>query len=287
MAGTPSSVRDRVVDYYRATTEDSYLANWSGDSLGFHFGLGDERTATLAESIRNTNAYLAERAEIGAETRVLDAGCGVGGSAIWLAEQRRARVTGVTLVDRQVELARRFASEHGVADLADFEERDMLATGFAQSSFDVVWCIESVCHVEALDEFLSHAAFLLRDGGRLAMFELCSGRERNPELERIVCEGWALAALRTPGEIESALSRAGFDASATEDVTERAAMSARALEAMAGRSLLKLKAERAFLGEHKPAYEGHVRAALAMTEGLRTGQTSIVSFVARRPARTA
>jgi tocopherol O-methyltransferase len=286
MPGTPSAVRDRIVDYYRATTEDSYLANWSGDSIGFHFGLGDERTASLAESIRNTNAYLADLSGITAETRVLDAGCGVGGSAIWLARERRARVTGITLVDRQVELARRFASEHQVTDLVDFEERDMLATGFPEASFDVVWCIESVCHVVDLDEFLSHAAFLLRDGGRFACIDLCGGDEPNVERERIVCEGWALAALRPPAEIVAAIERAGFDTIVSDDLTERAVMSTRALEAMAGRSLIKLKAERAFMGKDDPTYEGHVRAALAMTEGLRTRQASILSFLARRPPRS-
>jgi cyclopropane fatty-acyl-phospholipid synthase-like methyltransferase len=283
---TAPEVRDRIVSYFRATTEESYLANWSGDSLGFHFGIGDENTASLAESISNTNAYLASRAGIGARTRVLDAGCGVGGSAIWLAEELGARVTGVTLVDRQVELARRFAAERGVAELVDFEERDMLETGFEQASFDVVWSIESVCHVPDIEAFLRHALFLLRDGGRFACVDLCGGPAPSAERERTVCDGWAMAALRQPADIASALARAGFEAIESEDLTARAAISARALEAMAGRSLIKLKAERAFLGKDDPTYEGHVRAALAMTEGLRTGETSIVSFLARRPARS-
>jgi tocopherol O-methyltransferase len=285
VSGTPSDVRDRIVAYYRATTEESYLANWSGDSLGFHFGLGDENTGSLAESIRNTNAYLASSAGIGAGTRVLDAGCGVGGSALWLAEELGARVTGVTLVDRQVELARRFASDRGVSELVDFEERDMLDTGFAEASFDVVWSIESMCHVVDIDAFLSHVSFLLRDGGRFACFELCGGATPSAETARTVCNGWALAALRQPADIEAALRRAGFEDIRREDLTARAAVSARALESMAGRSLIKLKAERVFLGKDNPTYEGHVRAALAMTEGLRTGQTSIASFFARRPPR--
>ena len=216
---------------------------------------------------------------------MLDAGCGVGGSAIWLASELRARVTGVTLVDRQVELARRFASERGVSGLADFEERDMLETGFAEASFDVVWSIESMCHVTDIDAFLRHASFLLRDGGRFACVDLCGGPRPSPEREQMVCNGWAMAALRPPRDIEAALERAGFEEVCSEDLTARAAVSARALESMAGRSLIKLKAERAFLGKDDPIYEGHVRAALAMTEGLRVGETSIVSFLAQRPSR--
>jgi tocopherol O-methyltransferase len=285
VSGTPSDVRDRIVSYYRATTESSYLPNWSGDSLGFHFGLGDESTTSLAESIRNTNVYLASKAAISAGTRVLDAGCGVGGSSIFLAAELGARVTGVTLVDRQVELARRFASERGVSELVDFEVRDMVETGFPEASFDVVWSLESMCHVADIDAFLSHVSFLLRDGGSFACVDLCGGRTPNAEREKAVCDGWALAALRQPADIEAALKRAGFDVVHAEDLTERAAVSARALESMAGRSLIQLKAERAFLGKDDPTYEGHVRAALAMTEGLRTGEASIASFLARRRPR--
>jgi tocopherol O-methyltransferase len=54
-----------------------------------------------------TNHVLAEVAAIGPRDRVLDAGCGIAGSGIGLAEQRGATVVGVTPVRTQVERARR------------------------------------------------------------------------------------------------------------------------------------------------------------------------------------
>ena len=102
MAGTHEQIKKRVIDYFAATTEASYLKNWSGESLGFHFGIADESTESLVQSFVNTNAFLAERAGITSGTRVLDAGCGVGGSTIWLAGELGARATGITLVPRQV-----------------------------------------------------------------------------------------------------------------------------------------------------------------------------------------
>ena len=62
--GTPDSEKQRIIAYYAATTEASYIPNWGGESLGFHFGLADERTGSLAESVGNTNAYLADRAGV-------------------------------------------------------------------------------------------------------------------------------------------------------------------------------------------------------------------------------
>ena len=286
MPKTPDDVRKKVVDYYAATTEQSLLPNWGGESLGFHFGLGDETTTSLAESIANTNLYLANRAEVVAGTRVLDAGCGVGGSAILLARERGARVVGVTLLERQVELARKLAAERGLDELVRFEAGDMADTGFAAESFDVVWNIESMCHVVDLDAYLAHVRDLLVDGGRFACIDLCVGPSPDARVSSTVCEGWAMTALRDPQAIGAALERLGFEAVEIVDLTPRALVSANALESMASRSLLKLRAEQAFLAQAvDPLYEGHVRAAIAMAAGMRTGATSLGHVLARRPRR--
>jgi len=283
---TPDALKQRVVDYYLATTEKSLLPNWGGESLGFHFGLADDDTQSLAESIANTNDYLAERASVAQGTRVLDAGCGVGGSAIWLAREKGALAVGVTLLERQVELARRFAREHGVEALAEFHVADMAQTGFPAASFDVVWNVESMCHVADLDQYLEHVKELLVDGGRFACIDLCSGPTPDADVAHTVCQGWAMVALRDPAAIEAALLRVGFEGVEVVDLTPRALACARALEGMAGRSLLQLRAEHAFLGHTAdPLYEGHVRAAIAMASGMRTGSTSLGHVLARRPAR--
>jgi tocopherol O-methyltransferase len=286
MSGTDDAVKRRVVDYYEATTEASYLANWSGDSLGFHLGLADDETASLAESLVNTNRYLAERAGIDATTRVLDAGCGVGGSTLWLAREKGASVTGISLVARQVELARNFARDQGLEGRVSFECEDMLATPFAEASFDVVWNIESLCHVEDLAGYLRHVRYLLADGGRFACIDLCAGTRSDAEVERPVCAGWALAALRPPSEITEALVACGFAQVESVDLTEQAMRSALALESMASRSLLEIRADSAFFGREAPPFrEGHVRAALAFVAGLKAGSASVTHFLARRPAR--
>jgi SAM-dependent methyltransferase len=284
--GTPESEKQRIIDYYAATTETSYIPNWGGDALGFHFGLADEGTSSLSESVANTNAYLADRARVSAGSRVLDAGCGVGGSAIWLARERGAKVMGVSLVERQIELARGFARERAVGALVEFEVRDMAATGFAEGSFDVVWNLESLCHITDLEGYLGHVWELLEGGGRFACIDVCSGPNGDADVSRTVCDGWALAALRSTAQIASALESRGFRDIEVVDLTPRALLSARALESMASRSLLELRTEQSFFGRApRPAYEGHVRAGLAMAQGMSSGTTSLGHVLARRPAR--
>lgn len=286
MTGTSDAEKRKIVEYYVATTEASYIPNWGGESLGFHFGLADEHTGSLAESVANTNEYLAQRAGITRGTRVLDAGCGVGGSAIWLAREKGAQVVGVSLVERQIELARKFAEERGVSEATRFEVRDMAATGFPEARFDVVWNIESICHIADLEGYLAHVASLLEDGGRFACIDVCRGSRPDESVTKTVCDGWALAALRSPEQIAEGLAARGFEDIEVVDLTPRALLSARALEGMASRSLMELRMGQAFMGRvSDPIYEGHVRAGLAMAQGMVTGCTSLGHVLARRPAR--
>ncbi len=283
MGGTPDWQAERVRQYYRETTA-GYLSGWSGNALGLHLGLADEHTQSNTESIENTNRFLAERACIAAGCRVLDAGCGVGGSALWLARTLRASVVGVSLVKEQIDLANEFALEQKLTDLVRFECCDMLVTGLAPASFDVVWNIESMCHVVEVSRYLAHALELLRPGGCFVCIDPCRTDRRVQEIERQVEAGWALAPMREPREITNAMTQVGFADVEHVDLTERAMPSAQAMRAMASKTLLVMRAEKEFAGKEDPIYEAHVRAALAMVDGMEAGATKVAHFRGIKPA---
>ncbi|MFM9945345.1 MAG: SAM-dependent methyltransferase [Bacteroidia bacterium] len=79
------STRD-VVDYYDQT-EIHYRRGWNlSESLALHYGYWDNTTQSLPDSLRRMNERMAELANIGKDDYVLDAGCGVGGSSVFLAQ---------------------------------------------------------------------------------------------------------------------------------------------------------------------------------------------------------
>jgi SAM-dependent methyltransferase len=161
----------------------------------------------------------------------------------------------------------------------------MVSTDFDAESFDVVWNLESLCHASDADAYFQHAFHLLRDGGCFVCSDLCAGETYDAALEKVICDGWAMAALRLPKDVADSLLRQGFADIEVVDLTPRAMLCAQALEAMASRSLLRLRTEQAFLGKDSPIYEGHVRAALAMVDGMRSGRTSVTHFLARKKPR--
>ena len=177
------------------------------------------------------NRVLATRAPAHSSDRVLDAGCGVGGSAIWLARELGVRVIGINVVPGDIDRARRYASRREVADRVTFELQDMTRTAFTGASFDVVWAIESVCHVPDKREFLAEARRLLKPGGRLVIADAYR-RQRpfGPADEWLLHDrlsNWAVPDLVTPDEFTNAAEQNGFARVQFEDVSAHVRPSSR------------------------------------------------------------
>ncbi len=101
--------------------------------------------------------------------RALDIGCGPGAFARLLAH-RGARVVGVDLSPRMVELAREAAAEAGLADAASFEAADATAPGgLPRGPFDLVTLVLSLQNMDDPAAVLRNAARALRPGGRLLL----------------------------------------------------------------------------------------------------------------------
>jgi SAM-dependent methyltransferase len=275
MSGARSWSLERVREYYRETTESNYLPRWSGASLALHLGLdGDGPTAHL-QSLSNTNRVLADLAGIGANTVVLDAGCGVGGTAIQLARERGARVVGVSIEPGQVEWAARFARAAGVADRTSFHCLDFTRTGFAARSFEVVFNLESICHVREVGAYLEHARTLLRPGGRFACIDCFLGERPDSACVQAMCEGWVLPSVKAAEKVTSALDEHGFAQIRVEDLTARVRRSGARMRHIAREGL-------ALLARQPPAplREAHARAAIAAADGLVTGAIRYLAVVA-------
>lgn len=86
--------------------------------------------------------------------KVLDAGCGVGGGAMYIAKETGAKVTGITVSPKQVERARLGVKERGLDGMVEIIGCDYLRTPFEDRSFDVVYAIESACHAYPKQKFV-------------------------------------------------------------------------------------------------------------------------------------
>ena len=140
---------------------------------------------------------------------VLDIGCGWGGLALYLAELCDARVTGITLSQQQLALARVRAAEKGLSDKIEFDLRDYRDVS---AKFDRIVSVGMFEHVGVgfYDRFFRKCSALLDDDGVMLLHSI--GRSEgpnvtNPWIAKYIFPGGYIPAL---SEVLPAVERAGL-----------------------------------------------------------------------------
>jgi ubiquinone/menaquinone biosynthesis C-methylase UbiE len=141
---------------------------------------------------RTATEQLLRRAAISADTSVLDVGCGVGTTAITIAQRFGADVTAVDIEPLMLERAQKAIEEAGVHDRVDVRQGDILSLEFQDDSFDVVIA-------EAVTMFVDRARAarelirVCRRGGRVLATEFMWRRPPSEEAREAflgqVCPG--------------------------------------------------------------------------------------------------
>ncbi len=275
-----------TVTHYDECYRD-YLTAWCNhDNLALHYGYWDRAEPYRHhQALVNKNQLLYEKARIGPDDHVLDAGCGIGGSAIWMGKHHGNRVTGVSISTRQVHYAKLHAERHGVTDKVVFEVADFCRMPFPDESFDVVWALESACHALNKGDFLKEAWRVLRRGGRLVV---CDGfllqREFNKRQWQAVVtclNGWAVPNLCSRKEFASLLEVSNFNQVTVDDITRQTLPSARHMYKVAKR-LYPVQKISHWLGLRTRAQTANYYVGLAQYLLFEEQLTEYCVFVARK-----
>lgn len=211
------------VENYYDQTEVHYRMFWNLEAAaGLHYGIWDSATRNNTEAILNTNTRLMRLGAIQADHYVLDAGCGIGGSGIFLARSLGCRVEGITLSKKQVRTATRLAGSAGLDHLLHFSCQNYLATDFPSETFDVVWAIESFGSSPDKAGFFREMHRILKPGGRLLFADTFKpynydiGTDRHMQ---IMLNGWAISDILSIEELQKTGEAEGFGDFRLEDVS--------------------------------------------------------------------
>lgn len=236
----PALGTEAIKKYYSDTQfEYGLVWNWrSKHTPALHFGYYDEKATNHHRSVIRANEVLAEWGNIQQGATIVDAGCGLGHSTLWLAEHYNARVTGITIVPRQVETMKKFIAKKGIKNVS-FMEASYFDMPFEANSVDIVWAIEAVCHAKDKSEFYKEAYRVLKPGGKLLIGEnLRTARPMEKEKEELleyIFHSWAIPDLDTFEEHRLHALRSGFRSFESKDVTANMMVSYRNLEEMCKR----------------------------------------------------
>jgi len=195
---------------------------WNKTSEGFqtvwgphiHHGYFEDHKETPVEAQEKLIEKLVELLEISSPDKVLDVGCGMGSSSIYLANKFHVDVTGITLSPRQVEIATQAARKEQ-QDKVTFKVEDALSlASFADYSFDLVWSLESCEQFYDKSLFLQQAFRVLKPGGSLMLATWCSGADeyKGVEAKKYIklCRAFQLPCMPTIMRYVQLLQQQGF-----------------------------------------------------------------------------
>ncbi|HZO44856.1 MAG TPA: cyclopropane-fatty-acyl-phospholipid synthase family protein [Xanthobacteraceae bacterium] len=153
--------------------------------------------------------HLAAKLLIAPGQRVLDIGSGWGGLALYLAETAGGRVTGITLSQEQLALARVRAAERGLSGTAEFRLQDYRDV---PDKFDRIASVGMFEHVGVgfYEAFFRKCAALMEEDGVMVLHSI--GRSEgpnvtNPWIAKYIFPGGYIPAL---SEVLPAIERAGL-----------------------------------------------------------------------------
>ena len=152
---------------------------------------------SLEQAQSDKKAHIAAKLALAPGQHVLDIGCGWGGTALYLNRVAGVRVTGVTLSEEQLKVARERAAAAGVADQVKFELIDYRQV---EGQFDRIVSIGMFEHVGAAhyDEFFAKCRDLLKPDGVMLLHTIGKlGKAAGPDpfTDKYIFPGYHLPSL--------------------------------------------------------------------------------------------
>ncbi|MBO0754520.1 MAG: class I SAM-dependent methyltransferase, partial [Bradyrhizobiaceae bacterium] len=209
-------LKDQITHHY------DELSPYYRDMWGVHIHHGYWKTGveTKEEAQEQLINELISRARITKSKRILDVGCGLGGSAIYLNKMFGASVRGITISPTQVKIGNDFAKQK-CADvqivLMDAEAIDM------DDRFDVVWSVEAISHLSHKMECFRSIAGLLDNGGKLVIADWFRSGTANAAQQHEFLEPiertMLVPKLEVPCTYMSYINQAGLNVTLFEDLS--------------------------------------------------------------------
>jgi ubiquinone/menaquinone biosynthesis C-methylase UbiE len=166
--GTHYDERTPIADELR----DGQLHMW--------YWYDDQDEAPLKDAVHRISRKVTETLGLRPGEHVLDAGCGPGETAVFLAKQYGVRVTGITVSNFEIERATQRAEAGGVPGQATFEYGDYMALNYPDATFDAVLALESLQNAPDLPQVLGELYRVLKPGGRIAFSDFSLESNSDP-----------------------------------------------------------------------------------------------------------
>jgi cyclopropane-fatty-acyl-phospholipid synthase len=187
--------RKNVAHHYDIGNE--LYALFLDDDLQYSCAYFTDPKNSLEQAQADKKAHIAAKLDLKAGQRVLDIGCGWGGTALYLHRVAGVDVLGITLSEEQLKVARQRAKDAGVSDHVKFE---LIDYRLLEDRFERIVSVGMFEHVGAAhyDEFYAKCRELLTDDGVMLLHtigKLGGAGTPDPFTDKWVFPGYHLPSL--------------------------------------------------------------------------------------------
>jgi len=240
-------VSNEIIRYYDSNTSRFLRFGHGSSSKAIHRAVWADGVENRQQAMNFINSLIVDSVRSSGAKQLLDIGCGVGGSMIYIGGQISGHLSGVTISPRQAETGRRLLNSSDCSEgcsiiAGDFTDPKLLEQ--LPMPFDTAYAIESFLHMPSAELFFKQAARVLKSGGDLFICDdvLASDasdasglqpplspkakprtRDRTSSYTRLLRRfkrGWQVGSLYTPAELESLAESWGFRLEKQTDLTD-------------------------------------------------------------------
>lgn len=163
---------------------------------------------------------IANFASLQPQHKVLDVGCGLGGSARFIANQYGCSVVGIDLTEEYIEVAKKLSEIVKLEEKVSFKQGSALDLPFPSESFDIVWTEHVQMNISDKKKFYGEINRVLNPNGRLVFHDIF-GTNNFPYYPTPWAERDSMSSLCTQDEAKGIIENSNFTIDRWEDTSKQ------------------------------------------------------------------
>ena len=167
---------------------------------------------------------LADACNLNPKMKILDIGCGIGGTARFLVSSYNCFVSGLDIIDEYTKTASNLSELLNLNDKTEFKTGSATQLPYEDETFDIVWTEHVQMNIRDKNKFYSEIYRVLKDGGKFVSHDVFKGSIDEIYYPVPWAEDESISFLMELSEIKQLLKSFNFKVSYWEDKTEISAL---------------------------------------------------------------
>ena len=170
---------------------------------------------------KESTIEIANLAHLQPHHSVLDVGCGLGGSARYIANEYGCSVVWIDLTDEYIDVASKLTEFVNLTDKVSFKQGSAVELPFPSENFDIVWTEHTQMNIADKEKFYGEMSRVLKPKGRLVFHDVFFGTAGSPYYPTPWAEHDSLSSLCTQEDAKSAIQQSNFVIKEWNDKSEQ------------------------------------------------------------------